>query len=64
MDKVFAPFRRAGKQDTPGEGMGMAYVQTLVRRLGGRIWCESELDKGTTFNFTIANPSEQGVYHA
>jgi PAS domain S-box-containing protein len=64
MDKVFAPFRRAGKQDTPGEGMGMAYVQTLVRRLGGRIWCESELGKGTTFSFAIANPSEQGVYHA
>jgi signal transduction histidine kinase len=64
MDKVFAPFRRAGKQDTPGEGMGLAYVQTLVRRHNGRIWCESELEKGTTFTFTISNPSEQGVCHA
>jgi signal transduction histidine kinase len=67
MEKVFAPFRRAGKQDTPGEGMGMAYVQTLVRRLGGRIWCESEIGKGTTFTFTISNisnPSEQGAHHA
>jgi PAS domain S-box-containing protein len=54
MHKVFAPFRRAGKQDTPGEGMGLAYVQTLARRLDGRIWCESELGKGTTFTFTIA----------
>jgi len=53
MDKVFAPFRRAGKQDVPGEGMGLAYVQTLVRRHGGRIWCESELGVGTTFTFTI-----------
>ncbi|MBN1254211.1 MAG: PAS domain-containing sensor histidine kinase [Deltaproteobacteria bacterium] len=64
MDKVFAPFRRAGKQDTPGEGMGLSYVQTLVRRHNGRIWCESEIGKGTTFIFTISNPSEQGVRHA
>jgi len=34
MDKVFAPFRRAGKQEVPGEGMGLAYVQTLVHRHG------------------------------
>jgi PAS domain S-box-containing protein len=62
MDKVFAPFRRAGKQDTPGEGMGLAYVQTLVRRHGGRIWCESELGKGTVFTFTISNSTAQGAH--
>lgn len=55
MDKVFAPFRRLGRQDVPGEGMGLAYVQTLVRRHGGRIWCESEVGVGTTFTFTISN---------
>jgi PAS domain S-box-containing protein len=64
MGKVFAPFRRAGKQDTPGEGMGLAYVQAMLRRHNGRIWCESELGKGTTFIFTIAAPSEQGAYNA
>jgi signal transduction histidine kinase len=54
MHKVFAPFRRAGKQDTPGEGMGLAYVQTLIHRHGGRIWCKSEPGKGTTFTFAIS----------
>jgi len=58
MDKVFAPFRRAGKQDVPGEGMGLAFVQTLLRRHGGSIWYESEPGVGTTFTFTI--PDEGG----
>jgi signal transduction histidine kinase len=51
--KVFEIFRRAGKNNVPGEGMGLAYVKTLVRRQGGRMWCESELEKGTTFSFTL-----------
>ncbi len=59
MPKVFAPFRRAGRQERPGEGMGLPYVQTLVRRHGGLIWCESELGKGTTFTFTISNHLEE-----
>jgi signal transduction histidine kinase len=33
--------------------MGLPYVQTLVRRHGGRIWCESQLGKGSTFYFTV-----------
>ncbi len=54
MPKVFAPFRRVGKQDVPGEGMGLPYVQALVRRHGGRIWCESEgIGQGSTFCFTL-----------
>ena len=55
MDKVFAPFRRAGRQDQPGEGMGLSYVQTLVRLHGGQIECQSQIDVGTSFTFTIAN---------
>jgi signal transduction histidine kinase len=51
--KVFQIFRRAGKQDVPGEGMGLAYVQTIIRRHGGRIWLESEPGVGTTFFFNI-----------
>jgi signal transduction histidine kinase len=51
--KAFEIFRRVGRQDVPGEGMGLAYVKALVRLLGGRIWCESEPGAGTTFSFTL-----------
>lgn len=51
--RVFELFRRVGKQDVPGHGMGLTYVKTLIKRLGGRIWCESELGGGSTFSFTI-----------
>lgn len=55
MDKVFAPFRRIGKLDVAGEGMGLAYVQALVRRHGGHIWCESAPGVGTTFTIALPN---------
>jgi PAS domain S-box-containing protein len=53
MDNVFAPFRRAGLQDVPGEGMGLAFVKALLHRLGGRIECHSQLGVGTTFSFML-----------
>jgi signal transduction histidine kinase len=56
--KAFELFRRVGKQDVPGEGMGLAYVKALVRSMGGRIWCESEPGSGTTFS--VAVPSGSG----
>jgi PAS domain S-box-containing protein len=62
MEKVFAPFRRAGGQDVPGEGMGLPYVQALVRRHGGRIWCESQPGKGSTFYFTIPTNVKGGSH--
>ena len=51
--KVFSLFKRVGKLDQEGEGMGLAYVQTLVRRLEGRITCVSTLDQGTVFHVTL-----------
>ncbi len=57
MDKVFAPFRRAGPQDVPGEGMGLAYVRALLHRLGGTIECQSQPGVGTTFTFVLPKTS-------
>jgi len=58
--KVFEPFRRAGKQDMPGEGMGLAFVQALVRRHGGHIWYTSKVGEGTTFSFAIPTQVAKG----
>jgi len=63
-EKVFAPFRRAGRQDVVGEGMGLSYVRTMVRQHGGQIWFESEPDVGTTFQFTIADEIRKGSTYA
>ncbi len=51
--RVFEIYQRAGDQNEPGEGMGLTYVETLVRRLEGRIWCRSKLGEGTTFSFSL-----------
>jgi signal transduction histidine kinase len=48
-ERIFELFRRAGRQDRPGEGLGLAFVRNSVRRLGGDITVESELGKGSTF---------------
>ena len=50
---IFELFRRAGKIDQPGEGVGLSYVRTLVGNLGGNITVESELNKGTTFRVNL-----------
>ena len=56
-EKIFQVFRRSGQQDIPGDGMGLAYVRRLVRQLGGRVWCESELGVSTAMKFTVVKQS-------
>ena len=51
--RIFELFRRSGPQDVPGEGMGLAYVSALVRRLGGTITVDSALGRGSTFQLTL-----------
>lgn len=52
--KAFELFRRVGNPHAPGEGVGLTYVRTLVRRHGGEVWCTSTSGVGTTFSFTLA----------
>ena len=49
LERIFELFRRAGPQDTQGEGIGLAHVKALLRRLGGSILCESRPGEGSTF---------------
>ena len=53
LERIFEPFRRSGAQDQPGDGIGLAYVRTLVRNLGGDVTVASELGKGTTFQILL-----------
>jgi signal transduction histidine kinase len=51
--RIFDLFRRAGTQDKPGQGIGLAHVRALVRRLGGTMSVSSELGTGSTFTITL-----------